>query len=102
MLINYKEPGFQTSLRLIIYNRETYKSVCGPYYMATPEENKIGHNKNWLATRPSKYSLAWPGQFIHFVVAEKCQKNTVWTCQATCKGRHGGRLAQCVSIMVGR
>ena len=31
-----------------------------------------------------------------FVVAEK-QKNTVWTCEATCKGSHGRRLAQYVS-----
>ena len=31
-----------------------------------------------------------------FVVSEEW-KNTVWTCEATCKGSHGGRLAQCVS-----
>ena len=30
-----------------------------------------------------------------FVVAEK-RKNMVWTCEAMCKGNHGGRLAQCV------
>ena len=34
--------------------------------------------------------------FLIFVVAEK-QKNTVWTCEAMCKGSHGGRLAQRVS-----
>ena len=28
------------------------------------------------------------------VVAEKW-KNMVWTCEAMCKGSHGGRLAQC-------
>ena len=69
--------------------------------MATPEENKIRHNNNRLAIRPAKYSLAWPGRFLRFVVGEK-QKNTVWTCKAMCKGSHGGRLAQCVSIAVGR
>ena len=31
-----------------------------------------------------------------FVVVKK-RKNTVWTCEATYKGSHGGRLAQCVS-----
>ena len=69
--------------------------------MATPEENKIRHNNNWLAIRPAKYSLAWSGRFLRFVVGEK-QKNMVWTCGATCKGSNGGRLAQCVSIAVGR
>ena len=74
----------------------------GLYYMATPEENKIRYNKNWLAMRSAKYSLVWPGRFLrYFVVAEKW-KNIVWTCEATCKGSHGGRLAQCVSIAVGR
>ena len=33
-----------------------------------------------------------------FVVAEKW-KNMVWTCEATCKGSHGGRLAQCLSYI---
>ena len=53
------------------------------------------HNKNW----PAKY-IVLCGQTIFplliFVVAEKW-KNMVWTCKATCKGSHGGRLAQCVS-----
>ena len=30
------------------------------------------------------------------LVAEKW-KNTVWACEAMCKGSHGGRLAHCVS-----
>ena len=55
---------------------------------------KMRHNKN----QPARYSLVWPGHSFcyYFVVAEK-QKNTVWTCEAMCKGSHGGRLAQCVS-----
>ena len=55
---------------------------------------KMRHNKN----QPARYSLVWPSHFFryYFVVAEK-QKNAVWTCEATCKGSHGGRLAHCVS-----
>ena len=56
---------------------------------------KMRHNKN----QSSRYSLVWPDRFFcyqSFVVAEKW-KSTVWTCKATCKGNHGGRLAQCVS-----
>ena len=30
-------------------------------------------------------------------MAEK-RKNAVWTCEATCKGSHGGRLAQCYEL----
>ena len=39
----------------------------------------------------------WPNLFplLIFVVAEK-RKNTVWTCEAMCKGSHGGRLAHAV------
>ena len=69
---------------------------------------KITHIKNRPATRPARCSLAWPDRFFCiFVVAEK-RKNMVWTCEAMCKGSHGGRLAQCLSwpehwsIVVGR
>ena len=70
------------------------------YFLAEnlPEVNpvamnyKMRHNKN----RPAKYSLAWPTTCPLFVVEEK-QKNMVWTCEATCKGSYGGKLAQCVS-----
>ena len=59
---------------------------------------KIKHNKNWLATRSARYSLVWPKLLfpLLFVVVEK-KKNTVWACEAMCKGSHGGRLAQSVS-----
>ena len=57
---------------------------------------KMRHTKN----RPARDSLVLCGQTIFplliFVMAEKW-KNTVWTCEATCKGSHGGRLAQCMS-----
>ena len=55
---------------------------------------KMTHNKN----RPARDSLVWPDHFplLIFVVAEK-RKDTVCTCEATCKCSHGGRLAQCVS-----
>ena len=56
---------------------------------------KIRHNKNL----PARYSLAWSGCFFHYYYLW-WQKNTAWTCEATCKGSmgiHGGILTHCVS-----
>ena len=53
---------------------------------------KIRHNKN----RPAKHSLACLDHFSVTCAGRKME-NTVWTCEATCKGSHGGRLAQCAS-----
>ena len=51
------------------------------------------HNKNW----PARYSFVWPDHFsIINICSGRKMENTVWTCEATCKGSHGGRLAQCV------
>ena len=58
---------------------------------------KIRHNKNQPATRPARYSLVWPDRFFNIICGGIKQKNRVWTCEATCKGSHRGRLAQCVS-----
>ena len=66
-------------------------------YLHSPELSpvvmnyKMRHNKN----QPERDSLVWPDHFP-LLVAEK-RKNTVWACEATCKGSHGGRLAHCVS-----
>ena len=48
---------------------------------------KMRHNKN----QPARDSLVWPD---HFSVINICggreTENMVWTCEATCKGSHGG------------
>ena len=55
---------------------------------------KMRHNKN----RPARDSLLWPDHFsvINICGGRKSEKHA-WTCVATCKGSHGGRLTECVS-----